>query len=284
MGRDELVAPPKRNSPVFPPVIVILFHIDSSPWRSAHVISTMTLGLSLIVAFIVWQKVSKNPIIPRNLFDKNVRRRQNTINEQKNSILVLFVVGLSGATSSAVVTFFPLEARGIFGSDELYVARLLVPLGFAIPLGIILVNYGITYTHGAVRELFVLSNCFMVAGVAGLASLSANSPGRAMGLSFLGGLGVGGIVQPAATILTILVSDDFIATAVGLTLSIRLVGASVGYAIYFNVLQNLDGDMAFRTIYLVSIAFGGSAIVASLFLGSIKKYMVETVAVVIDEK
>jgi hypothetical protein len=74
---------------------------------------------------------------------------------------------------------------------------------------------------------------------------------------------VGGIVPPAASILTILVSDDFIATAVLLTLSIRLVGESVGYAIYFNVLaRKLDTDGAFRTIFLVSIAFGGSAIVA----------------------
>jgi hypothetical protein len=238
----------------------------------------MTLGLSLIAGFFIWQRVSTNPIVPPNLFQQNVRRLENTINAQKMSILVLFVVGLSGAASSAVITFFPLEVRGIFGSDELYIARLLVPLGFAIPLGIIFANYGISYTHGAVRELFVLSTCFMVAGIGGLASLSANSPGRAMGLSFLGGLGVGGIVQPAATILTILVSDDFIATAVSLTLSVRLVGGSVGYAVYLNVLdQKLDTDGAFRTIYLVSIAFGGSAIVASLFLGSIKKFMVERV-------
>jgi hypothetical protein len=105
---------------------------------------------------------------------------------QKTAILVLFVVGLSGAANSAVTTFFPLEARGIFGSDELYTARLLVPLGFAFLLGIMLVNYGVSYTHGAVRELFVLSSCFMVAGIDGLANFSASSPGRAMGLSFLG--------------------------------------------------------------------------------------------------
>ena len=35
----------------------------------------------------------------------------------------------------------------------------------------------------------------------------------------------------------------------------------------------------FKRVYLVSIAFGGAAVLASLFLGDIKKYMVGRVAV-----
>jgi Fungal trichothecene efflux pump (TRI12) len=35
----------------------------------------------------------------------------------------------------------------------------------------------------------------------------------------------------------------------------------------------------FRKVYLVSIAFGGAAVIASLFLGDIRKYMVSRVAV-----
>ena len=35
----------------------------------------------------------------------------------------------------------------------------------------------------------------------------------------------------------------------------------------------------FKRVYLVSIAFGGAAVVASLFLGDIRKYMVSRVAV-----
>ena len=35
----------------------------------------------------------------------------------------------------------------------------------------------------------------------------------------------------------------------------------------------------FKRVYLVSIAFGGTAVVASLFLGDIRKYMVSRVAV-----
>ena len=215
---------------------------------------------------------------------------KDIVDSQRTSILTLVILGLAGAASSAVLTLFPLEIQQIFGSDELHVARILVPLGFALPLGIILVNYGLSYSQGANRELFVLSSCFIVAGIAGLASLNVNSAGRAMGLSFLGGLGVGGIVQPAATILTIICPDDLIGTIVGLALSVRFVGASVGSAIYLNVLENrlgtVDGSPTmgsyfdgFRVIYLVTIAFGGAALVASVFLRNVKKYMVERVAV-----
>lgn len=55
------------------------------------------------------------------------------------------------------------------------------------------------------------------------------------GLLVLAGLGIGGIVVPASIITTIICPDDLIATISALTLSIRVVGGSVGYCIYYNV-------------------------------------------------
>lgn len=55
------------------------------------------------------------------------------------------------------------------------------------------------------------------------------------GLLVLAGLGIGGIVVPASIITTIICPDDLIATISALTLSIRVVGGSVGYTIYYNV-------------------------------------------------
>lgn len=174
----------------------------------------------------------------------------------------------------------------------------------------------------------------MTSGIAALATVTPSTPARGMGLSFFGGLGTGGLLLPAATILTIISPDEVIATITAATVSIRLVGASIGYSVYFNVLQNklaavlptnvggaaalaglpaseipgflgafLTGNTtaissyplavlgaaqvalkesyteAFRLVYLVSIAFGASAIIACLFLGDIKKFMVDRVAV-----
>lgn len=55
------------------------------------------------------------------------------------------------------------------------------------------------------------------------------------GVLILGGLGIGGIVVPASIITTIICPDDLIATVSALTLSIRVLGGSVGYCAYYNV-------------------------------------------------
>jgi hypothetical protein len=119
-----------------------------------------------------------------------------------------------------------------------------------------------------------------------------------------------------------------------LTLSVRLIGAAIGYAVYFNAFQNKLADIlpnlvaeavvaagatqdevpeivyaaatanmtalgafppaiqaaagggvleaytqGFRLVYLVSIAFGVVAVITAAFLGNIRKYMTNRVAV-----
>ena len=188
--------------------------------------------------------------------------------------------------------------------------------------------------RGGNRELLTLSSAMMTAGIGALAVVTQDTPQLGQGLSFLGGIGTGGIIQPAVTILTIISPDEVIATITALTISVRLVGASVGYSVYFNTLQKtlstsipekvgaavvqaglpvdqvapfmgafLGGNTTalgsyalnvigaaqeavtesyvegFRLVYLVSISFGVCAVIACLFLGDIKKYMVDRVAV-----
>ena len=175
----------------------------------------------------------------------------------------------------------------------------------------------------------------MTAGIGGLAAVTQYTLGLGIGLSALGGFGVGGIIQPAVTMLTIISPDHVIATISAASISARLTGATIGYAVYFNVLQNKLSELpmtvaraavqaglptnettvfvdaiisenvgglaqfsagiisagkeavlttylqGFRLVYLVSIIFGGCAVIASLFLQDIKKYMVDRVAVAI---
>ena len=248
--------------------------------------------------------------------------------------MTLFITALSGANYYSLAAFWPYECQQLFGPDAMTVALDVLPFLYSISLGMILVNWGITTFRGHNRELLTISSCMMCAGIGALATVTQNTPAKGIGLSFLGGLGTGGILQPAATILTIVSPDEAIATITAATVSIRLVGASIGYAIYFNVLQNkvaavlplnvasaaamsgltqdkipqFMGDFfgknttalagysltlieaateavkgsyveGFRLVYLVSIAFGGSAVIACLFLGDIKRFMVDRVAV-----
>ncbi len=57
-------------------------------------------------------------------------------------------------------------------------------------------------------------------------------------LATFAGLGCGGILTPSGTVTMIVVPDTHLATAAALSLSIRAVGGSIGYAIYSNILNN----------------------------------------------
>ena len=118
------------------------------------------------------------------------------------------------------------------------VALDVLPFLYSISLGMILVNWGLTTFRGHNRELLTISAIMMTAGIGALATVNQNKAARGIGLAFLGGLGTGGLLLPAATILTIVSPDEAIATITAATVTIRQVGSSIGYAIYFNVLQN----------------------------------------------
>jgi len=236
-----------------------------------------------------------------------------------------------------MLNFWPLECQQLYGPDPHAIARTVVAFGFSVAIGVIVVDWGLSIFRGANRELLLISSCLMTAGVGALAAVNQYNPSLGIGMSFLGGLGVGGIIVPANVILTIVSPDEVIATVIAVALSIRLVGGSIGYAIYFNVFSNKLTEVlptnvgtaavkaglpltevvafvtalvaqnttalseikgltpaileaaqgavkdsyveGFQRIYLVSIAFGGAAIIASAFLGNIKKWMVDRVAV-----
>jgi hypothetical protein len=249
----------------------------------------------------------------------------------------LFVTAVAGANFYSLLNFWPLECQTFFGPDAHQITRTLIPFGFSVASGVIIVNWGLSILHGANRELLVISAAMMTAGVGALAAVNPMRRSLGIGMSVLGGFGVGGIIIPAAVILTIISPDEVIATVCAINLSARLIGGSIGYAVYFNVFQNKLTDVlptavgmaaigaglapneapalvgaivaqnktaiglipgisptillaaeaavntsyseAFRQVYLVSIAFGGAAFLASLFLGDIRKYMVDRVAV-----
>jgi hypothetical protein len=251
--------------------------------------------------------------------------------------LTLFITALAGANFYSLLNFWPLECQTLYGPDPHAIARTVVAFGYAVALGVIIVDWCLSLFRGMNRELLLISSVFMTAGVGALAAVNQTNSSLGIGMSFLGGFGVGGIIVPAAIILTIISPDEVIATITAVTLSVRLIGGSIGYAIYFNVFQNkliavfpsivgtavlkaglpvselepflealaaknttelatLHGltplileaaqsavnvayVQAFRQIYFVSIAFGGAAIISSLFLGDIRKYMVDRIAV-----
>lgn len=71
-----------------------------------------------------------------------------------------------------------------------------------------------------------------------LAAVTPDNPKLDVALGTIAGFGVGGILVPASTVALTVCPDELIATTVALSLSIRVIGGSIGYAIYYNIFTN----------------------------------------------
>ncbi|KIW83626.1 hypothetical protein Z517_02872 [Fonsecaea pedrosoi CBS 271.37] len=300
-------------------------------WTSVHVLLPMILGfLLLFVAFPIWEvKFAKFPMFPS-------RMKQET----RLLTLTLIITAISGSNFFSILMFWPTQAFNVYGHDPVGVGLRTLPIGFAILAGCVVVLVLLSVLNGQIRSLLLGSSILMTAGCGALATANLHNIHQIYGILVVAGLGIGGIVVPASIITTIICPDDVIATVTALTLSIRVVGGCIGYAIYYNVFVNHfstqvvekiagvmtvtlgvqdpneilsaitatsnsliedlrllpsigDNDTAFelvvtagqlaysesyKWVYYVSIAFGGLAIVCSMFLGSIDTYMNDHIA------
>ena len=68
-----------------------------------------------------------------------------------------------------------------------------------------------------------------------LAVMTPDNIVTTIALGTLAGFGLGGVIVPAATIAMIAAPDALITTCAALSLSVRAVGGSIGYSIYYNI-------------------------------------------------
>lgn len=194
------------------------------PWTSAHVLAPLILGGLCLVAFIVWQKFSPNPMYPRRL-------RQNP----RVLTLTLIITFISGANFFSILMFWPTQAFNMYDHDPVGVGIRGLPVGFAILSGAFIVLWLLTALRGKIRLLMIISSVLMTAGCGALSIARPDNLYQLWGILVVAGLGIGGIVVPASIISTIITPDDLIATVTALTLAIRVLGGSIGYCVYYNV-------------------------------------------------
>ncbi|KAG8629479.1 hypothetical protein KVT40_003344 [Elsinoe batatas] len=185
------------------------------PWGSAHVLVPLILGAVMLVAFVVWQRFAANPMYPARL---NQNKRMYVVNN----------------ISSANLRFH-LVAFNMYDHDPVGVGIRGLPVGFAILAGAFIVLWLMTALKGKLRSLMIVSSVLMTAGCGAMSIANPYNLHQMWGILIVAGLGIGGIVVPASIAATIVCPDDLIATVAALTLAIRVVGGSVGYAVYYNV-------------------------------------------------
>ncbi|KAI9709983.1 MAG: hypothetical protein M1820_003061 [Bogoriella megaspora] len=194
-------------------------------WDSPHVLATLILGVVFLVAFIVWEGwFAKYPMFPKRL--KQAPRILT---------LTLIITFISGANFFSVLLFWPTQAFNVYGHNPVGVGVRGIPIGFSILAGACIVLWLLSVFRGHNRELMIVSTLFMTAGIGALSVARPDNLATLWIILIIAGLGIGGIVVPASIITTIICPDDLIATVSALTLSIRVIGGSIGYCAYYNV-------------------------------------------------
>ncbi|GIC88806.1 putative MFS drug efflux pump [Aspergillus udagawae] len=199
------------------------------PWTSAHVLVPLILGFVILVAFALWEIYgAKYPIFPTRL-----KQEPRTLG------LTLVITFISGANFFSIIMFWPTQSFNVYGHDPLQVGLRSLPVGFGIMAGACIVLWLLSVLRGHNKELLIVSSVLMTAGCGAMAVARQDNLYQLWGILVLAGLGIGGIVVPASIITTIICPDlahqDLIATISALTLSIRVVGGSIGYTIYYNI-------------------------------------------------
>lgn len=198
------------------------------PWTSAHVLVPLLLGAFLIALFVIWEgRFAKFPMFPKR------------INENPRVlVLTLIITFISGANFISLIAFWPTQAFNVYGHDPVQVGIRAIPIGISLMAGAVIGLFLLSIFKGANRIIMIVSSVLMTAGCGAMAAGRVDSMYQLWGILVLAGLGIGGIVVPASIITMIVCPDDLIATVAALTLSIRVIGGSIGYSIYYNVFIN----------------------------------------------
>lgn len=199
------------------------------PWSSAHVLVPLILGAVMLLAFFVWQSH------PRNRYPMFPKRLQKA---PRILALTLVITFISGSNFFSILFFWPTQSYNVYGHDPVGVGIRGLPVGLSILVGACIVLWLLSVFRGHNKALMIGSTILMTAGCGSLAVATRTNLSTLWILLILAGLGIGGIVVPASIITTIICPDDLIATIAALTLSIRVIGGSIGYSVYYNVFVN----------------------------------------------
>ncbi|KAH8697978.1 major facilitator superfamily domain-containing protein [Talaromyces proteolyticus] len=195
-------------------------------WSSAHVHIPLVLGTILLLTFAIWEVYgTKHPIFPSRI-----------IQEPRVFGLPLLITFISGANFFSVIMFWPTQAFNVYSHDPVEMGVRSLPIGIGILAGAFITLRLLSLSKGRIRELMIGSTSLMAAGCGAMSISRPHNLYQMWGILLIAALGIGGIVVPASIMMTIVCPDDLVATVSALTLSIRVVGGGVGYAIYYNIL------------------------------------------------
>ncbi|KIX96769.1 uncharacterized protein Z520_07489 [Fonsecaea multimorphosa CBS 102226] len=200
----------------------------SYPWKSARVICPLIIGVLLIVVFVVWEwKFARFPMVPGALFKG-----------QKLVTVGYLIATVAGMNFAALLNLLPTEWAGVWDPDPVQAGIKGLIASFGVVTGAVSGNLILPRAGRWTRELMIFYVVLMTAFQGAFSIAKPDNAAVAVTLAAIGCIGVGGVITPSATLAMMACPDSLLATCVALSLAIRTAAGSIGYAIYFNVLEN----------------------------------------------
>ncbi|KAF7679895.1 mfs general substrate transporter [Alternaria burnsii] len=195
------------------------------PWASAYVLCTMLIGLALIAAWVVYEaKYAPYPMVPGELFSG-----------QRIVALAYIVAFSAGMNFFSILNFFPITFSSVYTPVPVSIGLRGLGPALTTAVGAIFFNAALSRFPGHTREVLLLAVSIMTGFAGALAVMTPDNERVVLFLGSMAGFGVGGVLVPAATVAMLVCPDALITTAAALSLSIRTVGGSIGYSIYYNI-------------------------------------------------
>ncbi|OQV00814.1 hypothetical protein CLAIMM_06262 [Cladophialophora immunda] len=199
------------------------------PWQSVHVLAPLIIGFAAVAVFVYWEGwLAPHPMIPRGIFghDRAVG-------------LALIVATAGGISLYSVFAFFPLLLQTLYPQESALKRGVRgLGYGFSIFLSATFTNSLLSYTKGHVKEPLLVALVIMAAFTGSLAHCNPTNPDYATVMATFAGIGIGGIITPAATVAMVCCPDAVISTVTGLSLCVRTFGGALGTTIYSAIFQN----------------------------------------------
>jgi len=195
------------------------------PWTSAYVLCTMLIGLVLIALWVLYEaKFAAYPMVPSALFSG------------QRIVGLAYVVAFSaGMNFFSILNFFPVTFSSVYTPDPVSIGLRGLGPALTTAVGAIFFNAALSRFPGNTREVLLVAVGIMTAFAGALAVMTPDNERLVLFLGSMAGFGVGGVLVPAATVAMLVCPDALITTAAALSLSIRTVGGSIGYSIYYNI-------------------------------------------------
>jgi EmrB/QacA subfamily drug resistance transporter len=104
-------------------------------WRNPAIIGALAVGVLLLLAFVVVERHTENPLLPWSLF------------ESRDRVAALVGIVFSGATFTALTVYFAQFAQNILGYSPMKAGLAFIPFTIAMGLGSVLATRLVTHVQ-----------------------------------------------------------------------------------------------------------------------------------------